>query len=152
MNIVQRAAVTLEDVTADNWEAVADLEVTENESDFVASNAYSLAQSKYEPSARPLAIYAGRVPVGFLMYEIDEDEPGAFMIYRFMVDRRHRGHGYGQVGLRLLVERIQRDPAARVIRVCYVPENVSARRLYASLGFVETDRDDDGELIAERAV
>jgi diamine N-acetyltransferase len=145
-------AVTLAEVTADNWELVADLEVAEAERAFIASNIYSLAQSKFEPRARPLAICAGGTPVGFMMFEADDDEPGSVMLYRFMIDHRHRGHGYGRAGLQLLIDGFERNPETCVLKVCFVPDNVSARRLYASLGFIERGHDDDGEIIAVRSL
>src|SRR5829696_5393351 len=63
-----RNDVKLKDVTADNWEAVVDLELSAEQEDLVASNVYSLAESKFDPDARPRAVYAGRRVVGFLMY------------------------------------------------------------------------------------
>ena len=65
-----RKRVKLADVTAGNWEAVVDLELDEAQEDLVASNAYSLAESKFDGHARPRAVYAGKRVVGFLMYEI----------------------------------------------------------------------------------
>jgi diamine N-acetyltransferase len=152
MNNCGPPQVTLGEVASDNWEHVASLDVAHDERAFVASNLYSLAQSRFEPAARPLAICAGGTAVGFLMYEAERGEPGAVMIYRFMIDHRHRGRGYGRAGLRLLIAGFERDPDIRVVKVCFVPDNVSARRLYASLGFIEGTCDADGEIIAERAV
>jgi len=148
----QPPLITLVEISADNWEAVASLEVTESERAFVASNLYSLAQSRFEPAARPLALCADGTAVGFFMYEADDTEPDAIMIYRFMVDHKQRGRGYGRAGLALLLAGFEQDPRIRVVRVCLVPENNSARQLYDSLGFVEIGRDADGEIIAERAV
>lgn len=141
--------IELVDVTVDNWEEIAELTVAPDEAGFVASNLYSLAQSKFEPSACPLAIVANDVPVGFMMYERDDEEPGAVMIYRFMVDHRHRGHGYGRSAMTALLKRFEADSDVHVVRVCFVPSNHSARRLYASLGFAEAGADTDGEIIAE---
>ena len=55
-----REDVELRDVTAENWQAVADLELDADQQDLVASNAYSLAEARYDPDARPRAVYAGR--------------------------------------------------------------------------------------------
>jgi GNAT superfamily N-acetyltransferase len=93
--------VRLKDVTAANWEAVVGLELTDDQEDMVASNAYSLAESKFTPLARPRAVYAGKSVVGFLMYEplADEGKPQEVSIYRFMIDRKHQGKGYGRAAL-----------------------------------------------------
>lgn len=144
--------VRLADVTADNWEAVADLELGPDQEELVASNAYSLAQSKFEPEARPRAVYAGRRVVGFLMYEQIAGRPHEVLIYRFMIDRRHQGKGYGRAALAQALDEIRRIPGVRTIRICYVADNATAKAFYASLGFTETGRDRDGEVIAELEV
>ena len=79
--------VRLRDVTADNWEEVVDLEVSDEQEDFVADNAYSLAESKFDPYVKPRAIYAGKRVVGFLMYESLESDgrPHDYSIYRLMI-------------------------------------------------------------------
>lgn len=142
--------VRLAEVTADNWEAVAELEVSNAEAAFVASNLYSLAQSKFEPGARPLAICVDGTPVGFIMYEADPDDAHTVMLYRFMVGRQYRGCGYGRAGLELFIGGFERDPSVHAVKVCFVAENVMARRLYATLGFIEIGYDEDGEVLAQR--
>lgn len=49
--------LSLRPVTAENWDAVAHLEVQEDQRCFVAPNSYSLAQAAYESSYMPVAIY-----------------------------------------------------------------------------------------------
>ena len=146
--------VRLKDVTAENWEAVADLELAEEQEDLVASNAYSLAEARFNPFARPRAIYAGRELVGFLMYDApdSEDEPDTATIYRFMIDKAHQGHGYGRAALIQAIEEIRRVPGIRKILISYMAENEVAARFYASLGFTEVGEDEDGEIIAELAL
>jgi diamine N-acetyltransferase len=143
--------VTLRDVTADNWEAVTDLELTDEQEDLVADNSYSLAESKFDPHAVPKAIYAGRKLVGFIMYEplTEDGRPNDYLIYRFMIDRRQQGKGYGRAALEKLIGEIKADPAWNRIVICYVEDNAAARKFYRSLGFVETGRDEDNEIIAE---
>lgn len=90
--------IQLLEVDAANWEERVDLELEDEQEDYVASNAHSLAESKFNTYAVPLAIYAGKKVDGFLMYEIlhEEGEPGTNSIYRFMIDRRWQGKGYGR--------------------------------------------------------
>ena len=64
--------VRLEDVTAQNWLAVVRLKLSEDQQRLLASNTYSIAQSKYDEAAQPRAIYAGDMIVGFLMYDVPE--------------------------------------------------------------------------------
>ena len=143
--------VHLEEVTADNWEEVVDLELADDQEDLVADNAYSLAESKFNPSAVPKAIYAGKKLIGFVMYEpmIDDDRPHDYLIYRFMIDESLQGKGYGRAALNAIIDEIRRDPECQRIVISYMPENKTARKFYASLGFKEVGKDDDGEIIAE---
>lgn len=145
--------VRLQDVTSDNWEAVADLALEDAQKDQVSSNLDSLAESKLNPLARPRAVHAGQLLVGFLMYEPLEayGKPHEAMIYRFMIDKRHQGKGYGRAALARAIEEIRQNPRIRKIRICYTPDN-PVKKLYASFGFVEVGRDDDGEVIAELAI
>jgi diamine N-acetyltransferase len=145
------ARVKLMDVTVDNWEEVCELELDPEQAHLVASNAYSIAESKFNPYCHPRAIYAGKKLVGFLMYEsLEEDnEPHDYSIYRFMIDRRHQGKGYGRQAFKQALKEIGNDPELDTVYVCYLPDNEVSRRFYASFGFEETGLDDDGEMIAE---
>ena len=140
--------VKLEDVTARNWHAVARLKLAPEQADLVASNLYSIAQSKFDPDARPRAVYAGKTLVGFLMYDVDE-RSGEASIYRFMIDRKHQGRGYGRAALACALRELKDDPAVRKVSIGYMPENAVAKPFYASFGFVEVGKDEDGEIIAE---
>lgn len=144
--------ITLEDVSTGNWQQIVELAVAPHERDFVASNAYSLAESKYEPAAVPKAIVADGLPVGFLMYDASGGVQPRYHLYRFMIDERHRNRGYGRSALGLLIDQIARAHETARLSVCYEPENQTARKLYLLFGFVETGVDEDGEMIAERLV
>lgn len=145
------AQVTLEAVTAQNWEDVVDLDVRDDQDGFVASNVYSLAESKFDPHAVPLAICADGEVVGFLMYEPRHDvgDPNTFMIYRFMIDENHQGRGYGREAITTLIADLSRRMDCNRILICFVKGNETARRFYESLGFRECGYNDDGEVEAE---
>ncbi len=147
--------VRLQDVTADNWRAVTRLELTEEQKRLVANNVYSLAQSKFEPQARPRAIYAGGTLVGFMMYDLElDDTPPQAAIYRFMIDKAHQGKGYGRKSLACAIEEIRQVPGIKSISISYLRDNPVAKKFYASLGFVEGKDDGDkwGEIHAELAL
>lgn len=142
--------VRLSNVDEKNWEAVCDLKLTADQKGFIASNLYSIAESRFNRHARPMAIYAGKKVVGFLMYESMHDDaaPDDYSIYRFMIDKKRQGKGYGRVALKLLIKEIQSSERWRNLFICYEPENIVAAKLYKSVGFIETGLDDDGEMIA----
>ncbi len=146
--------VSLREVTADNWEAVVDLELSDEQKEFVADNAYSLAESKFDQFVKPRAIYAGKRVVGFLMYETLEGEgkPHDYSIYRLMIDKHHQGKGYGRVALEQAIDEIKKDAHVKRITICYMPGNPVSQRFYGSLGFREVGLDEDGEMIAEMVI
>ena len=146
-----RELVELRDVTAENRQAVADLELGPDQRDLVASNAESLAEARRDPDARPRAIHAGERLVGFLMYDAGRpsDDPREALIYRFMIDRKHQGAGYGRAALGKALDEIRAIPNVSKIVISYMPDNPVAKRFYASFGFVEVGTDEDGEMIAE---
>jgi len=142
--------VKLKDVTAKNWRAVARLELAPEQQDLVADNLHSIAESKFDPTAHPRAIYAGGEPVGFLMYDVSYDaSEREALIYRFMIDRRHQGKGYGRAALVLALNEIKAFPKVRKAVISYMPDNKVAKTFYASLGFVEAGIDEDGEMMAK---
>jgi diamine N-acetyltransferase len=148
--------VELRDVTARNWRAVARLKLAPGQEDLVADNLYSIAESKFDPTARPRAVYAAGRPVGFLMYDVSDAEGDAdqreALIYRFMIDHRQQGKGYGRAALVHALDEIRAMPDVRKVSISYMPDNQVAKAFYASLGFVEAGVDEDGEMMAELAL
>ena len=144
--------VRLENVTAQNWRAVVNLKLAEDQQRLLASNTYSIAQSKFDEAAQPRAIYAGEAVVGFLMYDVPavEDADQNVSIYRFMVDKEHQGKGYGRAALTKALAEIREIPGIAKITISYVHGNARAKQFYASFGFVELpSKEGDWELVAE---
>ena len=155
--------IRLVKIDTGNFRDIVMLEVKEEQKNFVAHNAYSLAEA-YANLVRgrfvqPFGIYAGDVPVGFLMigYFRKEDarpeeqeegvetmdfEYGNYLFWRFMIDREHQGRGYGRKAMQLALDYIRTYPAgpAEYCWLSYEPENGAARELYRSFGFVEYER------------
>ena len=146
--------IQLRDVTAGNQQAVVSLELDPEQEDLVASNAESLDDARSDPDARPRVIYAGEHIVGFLMYDAGRlnDNPREALIYRFMIDRKHQGAGYGRAALNKAIDEIRGIPRVSKIVISYMPDNPVAKPFYASFGFVEVGTDEDGETIAELAL
>ena len=144
--------ITLRPVTAENWKALIKLKVREDQNHFVAPNLYSIAESQFGDDyeghwdLHPFGIYDEETPVGFLMYAYNFDHPThqAF-IQRLMVDEKYQGKGYGRFGMERILEIFRADKRIKAVGISYEPENDVARKLYASLGFVETGRMLGGE-------
>ena len=132
-------------VTKDNWKELIRLKVREDQTHFVASNLFSIAEAQFGDDyeghwdLHPFGIYNGETPVGFLMYGFNFGHPKqqAFII-RLMVDENHQGKGYGRFGMEKMLETFRLDERIRTVGISYEPENETARKLYASMGFEET--------------
>ena len=99
--------VRLVKVDTKNFDALIDLEVNEEQKNYVAGNIYSLAEAYATKSegrfALPLGIYDGETPVGFLMIgyncrdfwdgETPEYMKNSYLIWRFMIDKNYQGKG-----------------------------------------------------------
>ncbi|RVT45007.1 GNAT family N-acetyltransferase [Rheinheimera sediminis] len=135
--------VSLEQITKENYEAVCDLDVTEDQLDYVASNMWSLVEAMFNEGYETRAICVHQRPVGFLMWVKESREKVS--IWRFMVDQQHQQQGIGRIALQLALEQIKQSPGLQQIEICYNPKNPVARDFYASFGFVEVGMDEEGE-------
>ena len=88
-----KEAISIVPLDKSNWEDAVKLQVQPEQVNFVSSNAYSIAESKYYPALLPCGIFAGKTMVGFTMYGRD-DEDHQFWIYRFMIDQRYQRQGF----------------------------------------------------------
>jgi diamine N-acetyltransferase len=129
--------ITLREIDRENFYRCAKLDVREDQREFVASNALSIAQSKVEPECVVQAVYDGEEMVGFVMYGLDADD-GRYYLGRLMIDQRHQGKGYGRAATTEVVERLRRIPECREVHLWVNVKNSGARRLYESLGFEGT--------------
>jgi diamine N-acetyltransferase len=140
--------ITLREITRENWRECARLKVAEHQQRFVASNAVSLAQSKYEPENVPLAVYDDSVMVGFVMYaEEDYGLAKVWFIQRLMIGQQYQGRGYGRAAMEALLQRLTGAPGYEAVLISFVPENEAARALYTSLGFQDTGEIEEGEVV-----
>jgi diamine N-acetyltransferase len=147
--------ISLQPLTIENWRESIRLQVTDEQKGYVASNLYSIAETRFEPTCVPLAIYAEesideseeaqRVMVGFVMYDATD-----YYIARFMIDARYQGRGYGRAAMLRLLELFEAERAHPTATLSFVPGNVAAERLYESVGFHKTGEMSEGELVMVR--
>ncbi len=144
--VSRQAEVSLREITRDTLGDVLRLNVGESQQNFVASNAVSIAEAYFEPRAWLRAIYAGERAVGFLM-TYENEAAAIYYLWRFMIDPRFQGMGFGRQAMELLIERIKGRPGATGLTLSVVPGEGSAVPFYEKLGFVDTGRVEDGEMV-----
>ena len=138
--------VHLKPVTTENFEACIRLYVEDSQKSFVATNIYSLAQAYVNPkTAFPYAIYNDDELVGFAMLCID-DEQNEYEIWRFMIDAKFQGKGYGRAALMLLIDHMK-SLGVKALYLDHAPDNAAAAHLYGSAGFEPCGHCEDGAVL-----
>jgi diamine N-acetyltransferase len=139
--------VELREITSDTVRAICNLEVAEDQRDFVAPNAVSIAEAHFVPAHWMRAVYADGEPVGFVLtYELPAE--GRYYLWRFMVAAGFQRRGVGRRAMELLLER-WRGLGATTASLSVVPSNPSAIAFYESLGFCLTGEEEHGEVVMQ---
>lgn len=141
--------VELVELTADNLNAVMDLQVAASQAGLVASNAESIAEASFEPQAWCRAIYGNGVPVGFVLLYEDSD---SHFLWRFMIDAAHQRRGFGAAALQLIIERARATAGVTSVGLSYADRPGNAGAFYRRLGFRETGAVADGEVVMQLAL
>ncbi|MFJ7661241.1 GNAT family N-acetyltransferase [Lysinibacillus sp. NPDC097162] len=129
--------VKIVELNAENWYDCCELEIATEQKKYIESNAISIAQSKFEPTLKPCAIYLNEKVVGFLMYNAVQEELDGYWVYRIMVDKKFQGKGIGKAATKLMISEMAKLPNSKKVIVGYHPENLGAHNLYTSLGFID---------------
>lgn len=154
--------IYLRKVDAKNVWNLVGLEVHDNQKTFVATNTESILEAYCAITsggvALPFGIYSDDIPVGFVMigYGCDDwaDAPkiaeGNYSIWRFMIDRRYQGRGYGKAAMQKVLDYVRSYPCGRAnyCWLSYEPENAVAKAMYHSFGFRENGEMDGSEIVA----
>jgi histidinol dehydrogenase len=143
------ALLEVRPVSESNVDELVKLKTTADQERFVAPVAKSIAQAAFRPAGRPLGLYAGGEPVGFLLLWDTRQDPNAaerrdeLYVWRLMVDSLHQRHGHGQAAMRWLIGEAKRIGVAQ-IGLSHVPDN-PVGAFYEKFGFRYTGRVKHGE-------
>jgi len=136
-------SISLREITPQNFDECIDLKVTGAQSGFVASNLYSIAQTKIYPDMESFAVYDNEQMVGFVMFGFSVNFQRYYLV-RLMVDERFQGKGYGSAATLEVIERMRQIEDCKELYLSCVPENTNAERLYKSIGFERTGEINEG--------
>ena len=156
--------IQLKEIDHNNWIQCIELEVLEEQKQFVNPNIFSLAEAYVHSGEKkdaeecyrcmPFVIYNDDEMVGFTMItyekETDYDDKAGYEIYRIMIDKEHQGKGYGKDALQLLLEYIKTFPYGKAESVYaeWHPDNIASKRLFEAYDFIVIDTDEDGAVVA----
>jgi len=161
-------------ILSEDMPACVALEVHPEQEDYVANNAYSLAEAYEENKnhaetsegsiAVPYAVYENDQMVGFAMYgyffpDLEEEEAydrenPIYYFWRLLIDKNHQRRGIGREVVRQVMDIIKQKPQgeAAYCYVSYVPENIGSKTTFARYGFEEDGRELEGETVAKYAL
>ncbi len=102
MNVEWRA------INNDNRKKCMTLKVSEEQTEYICSNRDSLNDAAGNDTvARLFAIYIDETMVGFTMFAFDEayeDPNDRYWLWRFMIDEKLQGKGYGGLALQEIIK------------------------------------------------
>lgn len=143
--------VTLVPVTSENWRDAVFLTTDPErqnplDQQWIASNAFSLLQSLYDPDWDCRLIFLEGKAVGFVFYGYWA-EKGRYLLCRYMIDERHQGKGYGKAALPTVVAHIRQQYGCKDVYLTVEDANARAVRLYTDFGFERTEEMDEAERV-----
>jgi len=143
------AKITTRPVTQENWRIALALDVQLDQRDFTPTVAISLAKAYIQPDGAvydPIAVYAGKVMVGFYSFIYIPGDPRFIYLGGFLIDKAYQGRGYGRAALVNFLETVKHShPQCSEVLLTVHPQNQVAQALYQSVGFIKTDYAIDGE-------
>lgn len=145
--------ISLKKIKRSNLEMILNLAVKPKQKSLVAPNAHSIAEAHFTKGAWYRAIYLDDVPIGFVMLrdttlihkKIMPDNPVMY-IWRFMLDGRYQGKGYGKRAMELVIEHIKSRPNIKEVSLHHEPAKGNAGEFYKKCGFKHTGKIFLGEL------
>jgi diamine N-acetyltransferase len=149
MAVSEDSVVSLQEITAETVRPVCKLSVDEAQRRFVAPNAVSLAEALFSDHAWYRAIQADDTLVGFLMVE-DKPEVPEYFLWRFMIDGRYQGLGFGRRALELVVDHVRTRPGATKLETSVVQAEGGPQGFYERAGFALTGDMEEGEAVMRK--
>ncbi|WP_035287842.1 GNAT family N-acetyltransferase [Clostridium sp. KNHs214] len=126
--------ISLKQVTKENWYECTKLEVYEEQEGIVAPNWNSIIISLLCDNWNAKCIFEDETLIGFLLYGIEEDTSKP-MLLRFMIDKKYQGKGLGKKAILKMLDLIRIEYGNIKFYTTVSITNVSAEKLYESVGF-----------------
>lgn len=139
--------IYLKPVTKANYLDCIHLELPSEQAKNLASNAVTIAQSKFEPHYQLRAIYLDEKVIGMLAF-CHEDDPldlTYFWLFRMMIAKQFQNQGYSQVVGKAILEEFKKLGAKRIDSMCK-PSNLQSLSALERFGFRQIGFLDDGDI------
>jgi diamine N-acetyltransferase len=134
--------------------SVLNLDVKPEQKNMVASNAKSIAQAYFYKDAWFRAIYADKKPIGFVMisdsslkFKSNPNHQPVYFLWRFMIDAKYQGKGYGREAMKLIINHVKTRPKAHKLLLSHSKLDGNAGEFYLKCGFEYTGKEIYDELV-----
>ena len=128
--------IKFSEIDKSNYNTCISLKVGAHQTNYVASNAFSLVQAFYEDGLYPLGIYNDDEMIGFLLYDYDNELEG-WSFSRFMIDIKHQNNGFGSKALEKFLEFFYNKFPNENLYTSVEIDNKIAIKLYERYGFIK---------------
>jgi len=152
--VIRIPKITLKKITRLNLRAILELDVKQEQKSLVASNAVSIAEAYFNKDAWFRAIYADSQPIGFVMisdtslkYKNNPKHIPSYFLWRFMIDKKYQGKGYGKEAMNLIINHVKTRPKAVEFLLSHSKSDGNAGLFYKKYGFEYTGKEIDDELV-----
>lgn len=134
MEVDSSSEISLREITKETFFGICQLSVTPEQKLCMDTVAESLAEANFHETAWFRAIYAGEIPVGFVMID-DRPLESRYYLWRFMIDARYQGMGIGRKAMALVVEHVKTRPNATEFLTSVMQIEGNPQGFYERLGF-----------------
>lgn len=150
--------LSIEPVDASNWRDSLELDVLPDQLRFVSAykpiSMMGLAKAFINPeglSWRPYALRLDSSLVGFFMLASTPESPSERWLFHFFIDKRVQRQGVGKRALECIADFSRSmSPPCATLKLCFHPENHTAKHLYLGSGFEPIDETRNGEQVLVR--
>ena len=129
--------ISLVKIDESNKAKAEKLEVSENQKSFLDSAAGIIKRAEIYKNLNShlFGIANGETLVGLALVKDFEEEPFAYDLQQFMIDKNFQGKGYGNEALKLILEYLKKEGRFESVEICVKKEDFSAIKLYEKVGF-----------------
>ena len=129
--------IYLTDINENNVAEAEKLEVAEEQKSFLDSASGIIRRAKIYKNLNPhlFGIANGETLVGLALVKEFEEEPFAYDLQQFMIDKNFQGRGYGTEALKLIFEYLEKEGHFESVEICVKKEDFPAIKLYEKVGF-----------------
>jgi len=152
--VIRFQEITLKKVTRLNLRSILKLDVKPEQRKLVAPNAISIAEAHFNKDAWFRAIYADKIPIGFVMisdtslkHNYNPNHQPSYTLWRFMIDAKYQGMGYGKEAMKIIINHVKSRPKAKELLLSHSKSDGNAGKFYEKFGFEYTGIEIDDELV-----